>query len=161
MLPDLELADDLWTRGTSHALSAKALTDQAIGEATAQGAQDASQLAFNGKYSVSIHLLIGYAFELLLKAEFLLLGGNPETLRMEIKHDLLQALDAAERSGFQSAISDLRWILQHIREPHHNHQFRYGGPDKIQMPGLETTLPALEVLAKEVGNHLQNSLASR
>ncbi|QLC24623.1 hypothetical protein HFP57_05985 [Parasphingopyxis algicola] len=153
---NVQLADDLWTRGAGHVLGVQALVDAASESAIADGASDVSQMTFNGRHSASIHLLVGFAFELLLKTAFLLHGGNSKDLGPScIGHDLLTALDKAEEVGFQSNCANLRWFVENLREPHKKHWFRYGGPDSVTMPAIELTLPALDALAREVGADLR------
>jgi hypothetical protein len=148
---DRTLADELWTRGASHALSAQALAEFARQEAVSAGAADVEQHAFNGKFSASIHLLIGFSFELLLKSAYILHGGDANALNRNIRHDLLVALEEAEKAGFISSVQNLRWVVECIREPHIEHQFRYGGAEIIEMPGLELSLPTLDGLVRELG----------
>lgn len=147
---DLKLADDLWTRGAAHVLGA----DLLIRESTRNFDQDGvdyDQLVFNGPYSASTHLLIGFAFELLLKAAYLAHGGSPARLGPKgIGHDLEDAYRAAIDVGFCSAVSNLEWLVKNLRLPHLKHHFRYGGPERITMPDFKFTMPALETLAREV-----------
>jgi hypothetical protein len=146
-----KLAEDLWVRGAGHLLGAQGLVSYAKDEAAQCSAEDPDRYVFNGKYSASIHLLVGYAFELLLKAAYLIHGGAPKKLQGGIGHDLVAALDAAEAAGFQSTVANLRWIVENLREPHHTHQFRYGGLADFEMPLLQHSIPALEALVFELG----------
>lgn len=152
---NVELADTLWTRSAGHALSAKVLLEEARLHAKESGAKDIDQAVFNGRYSASIHLLIGYAYELSLKAAFLLHGGQPQEMQREIGHDLVRALNKAEERGFKSAVDNLRWVIERIRDPHQTHQFRYGGRDTFEMAALESSFPRLEQLVNEVCNLIE------
>src|SRR5688500_16995763 len=100
-LMTLKLADGHWTKGASHTLSLRALTDRARMEALDAGAENVQQAVFNGRYSASIHLLAGYALELLLKCACYLYGGEEAKLRSKsMRHDLTALLDEAEALGF-------------------------------------------------------------
>ena len=112
---------------------------------------DEEGAAFTGAYSPSIHLLIGYSFELPLKATYIHHGGDRDSLRRDLGHDLSSALKAARRAGFRTSIENLVWILEHLRDPHRGHEFRYGQREKVTMPAFSLTLPALNALAREVG----------
>lgn len=154
MVASIEIADDLWTRGAGHVLAAQALVEIARQDAVQRNAPDVEQAIFNGKYSASIHLLIGFSYELILKAAYLVNDGEQSKLK-SIGHDLVAALESAQSVGFETSVNNLRWIMDNVREPHLRHHFRYGGPDAIQMPGLELTLPALEILTREIGDMVQ------
>ena len=134
-----------------------ALVDVARQHAAEIDAPDIEQWAFNGNYSASIHLLIGFAFELLLKSAYLLSGGDKANLSQRgIGQDLIKAFDSAEELGFRSDAENLRSILEYLREPHLKHYFRYGGPAQIAMPDLDATLVALHTLAGELQIQLAN-----
>ena len=151
------LIDDLWTRGGAHVIAVGALVDVARQHAAEIDAPDIEQWAFNGNYSASIHLLIGFAFELLLKSAYLLSGGDKANLSQRgIGQDLIKAFDSAEELGFRSDAENLRSILEYLREPHLKHYFRYGGPAQIAMPDLDATLVALHTLAGELQIQLAN-----
>jgi hypothetical protein len=151
---DAELADDLWTMGAGHLIGVKALFEEATRQA--QGGDDVEQKVFNGPHSASIHLLIGYSLELLLKAAYVLNGATRRDLGARgVGHDLLLTLDRAEAAGFRSRTPDLRYVVERLSEMHLKHQFRYGGLERFQMPALEVTLPMLEGLAREIGADLR------
>src|SRR5690242_2528987 len=99
------------------------------------GLHDADAMAFNGDLSPSLHPLMGYSFELLLKAAYVACGGKEKELRA-IGHDLLSCLNRAEKAGSQSKIPELRWIIEQLRTPHLGHQFRYGQNDVVQFAAL-------------------------
>lgn len=148
-----KLIEDLWVRGAGHLLGAKALERTSTDFAVSEAVEDVGKVVFNGPLSASTHLLIGYGFELNLKAMYLLHGGDEAKLwkgKSPIGHDLIAALDAAESCGFWSSVSNLRWILEHLRDSHLGHHFRYGGSSSITIPSLENSLPALEQLTDEV-----------
>ena len=148
---DVDLAKQLWIMGGGHLLGTEAVIERARAYVDEVNADDPEQVIFSGKFSASIHLLIGYAFELLLKSAYLAHGGDPEKLGVRgIGHDLIAALDEAEARGFKSGVEHLRWVVERVREPHLAHQFRYGGMDEFEMPDLKHTLAALNGLAREL-----------
>lgn len=134
-------------------MGAEALRLTSIEVATSQGSEDVDRIAFNGPLSASMHLLIGYGFELNLKAMFLLHKGDETQLwrgPKAIGHDLIAAIDAAESVGFRTSILSLRWVLENLRDSHLAHHWRYGGAPSITIPALETSLPVLQQLTREV-----------
>ena len=147
-----ELARNLWNMGGGHALGAEAVVRQAKDWAKEIGAEDAEKAVFNGKYSASIYLLLGYGFELLLKAAFVALSGDPKLLGVRgIGHDLVKALKAAEESGFRSDAPHLHQIVELLELPHREHQFRYGGMDEFNLPAdVDEVVANLNHLAVEV-----------
>lgn len=146
------LARNLWNMGGGHALGAEAVIRHAEVWACDIGADDPERAVFNGKYSASIYLLLGYAFELLLKAAFVANGGDPGQLGPRgIGHDLGAALNAAEERGFHSDAPHLRQIVELLRSPHREHQFRYGGMDEFPLPAnVSEVLASLHHLASEL-----------
>ena len=156
----IELADDHWTKGASHALSVGALIDRARMEALEAQVEDISQYVFNGRYSAAIHLLVGFSLELLLKSACLLYDGDPNRLRSRaLRHDLVGLLDEAESLGFRPGVVDLRGIAANLREPHLKHQFRYGGAEHAIMPNLEASLQALYGLCDQLKEPIEQALA--
>lgn len=147
-----ELARNLWNMGGGHAIGAEAVIRRAQEWAREIGADDPEKAVFNGKYSASIYLLLGYGFELLLKAAFVSNGGNPRQLGPGgIGHDLAAALKAAEERGFHSSAPRLREIVELLQLPHREHQFRYGGMDDFPLPAnVEEVLANLNHLASEL-----------
>lgn len=132
-------------------MAAEALRLTSIDAAQNEGAEDVEKVAFNGPLSPSLHLLIGYGFELNLKVVFLLLGGEEAELGTKrIGHDLIAALDAAEELGYVSIVPDIRWTLEKLRASHLSHHWRYGGNPTITIPSLEMTIPRLQQLTREV-----------
>lgn len=146
-----KLADSLWTKGAAHAESAKELSKLAAMRAREKNSPDEEGAAFTGTYSPSIHLLIGYSFELLLKAAYTHHGGDRDSLRRDLRHDLSAVLTAATEAGFETRIDSLAWIVKHLRDPHRGNEFRYGQREKVTMPSFSQSLPALDALVREVG----------
>jgi hypothetical protein len=73
--------------------SSQLLYVSAIRHAEERGIKDPERFASNGQFSLSIHYLVGLGFELMLKAAYVLHGGeaDDEHLRRAIGHDLLRA----------------------------------------------------------------------
>lgn len=147
-----ELARNLWNMGGGHAIGAEAVIRRAQEWAREIEADDPEKVVFNGKYSASIYLLLGYGFELLLKAAFVYNGGDSKQLGARgIGHDLVAALNAAEERSFHSGAPRLREIVELLQSPHREHQFRYGGKDDFPMPAdVEEVLANLNHLASEL-----------
>jgi hypothetical protein len=147
-----ELARNLWNMGGGHAIGAEAVIRRAQEWAREIEADDPEKVVFNGKYSASIYLLLGYGFELLLKAAFVYNGGDSKQLGVRgIGHDLVAALNAAEERGFHSGAPRLREIVELLQSPHLEHQFRYGGKDDFPLPAdVEQVLANLNHLASEL-----------
>jgi len=138
--------------GGGHVIGAEAVIRRAHEWAKEIGAEDPEKAVFNGKYSASIYLLLGYGLELLLKAAFVAHGGDPKELGSRgIGHDLKAALKAAEERGFRSNAPHLREIVELLQLPHREHQFRYGGMDEFPMPAaVDEVLANLNELASEL-----------
>ena len=149
---DEELARNLWNMGGGHALGAEAVIHRAQDWAEEIGAEDREKAVFNGKYSASIYLLLGYGFELLLKAAFIAHGGDPKQLGVRgIGHSLGAALKAAEDNGFRSGAPDLHEIIELLEMPHREHHFRYGGMDQFCLPAdVDKVVANLHHLAGEL-----------
>jgi hypothetical protein len=143
------LAETLWTRGAGFALSAQSLAELGRADAVEFGHPDPEKMAFNGRHSASLHLLVGFAFELLLKSAYVQLGGTRDI--RELGHDLVESLNEAEAAGFSFTTPHLRWIVERIRGAHLAHVFRYGGPDTMDLPDHNLTLACLDTLARETG----------
>jgi len=149
---DHELINQLWTRAGGHCKSAHRLAAEAAIEFADR--PNADKLVFNGPYSASIHLLVGFSFELALKTAFLLHGGETTRLangKRGIGHNLTEALNAAEERGFRSSVTNLRWTIEQLAPSHQEHYFRYGGAENVDLPDLATSLPMLNMLVTEVG----------
>ena len=151
------LIDDLFARAYSHCVSAQELAQVARLEAKAIKFPDVERAVYNGRHSPSIHLLTGYAFELLLKVAYLAHGGDVQMLTRRngkgIGHDLVRALDYAEAAGFVSSVEKLRWTVEHLNPMHEQHRFRYGGSDYVEMPSLEISFEVLGKLTTEIAPH--------
>lgn len=149
---NIELARQLWNMGGGHVLGAEAVVRRAQDWAREIQAEDPEKAIFNGKYSASIYLLLGYAFELLLKAAFVAHEGDPGQLGVRgIGHDLGKALTSAQERGFQSAAPNLVEIVDLLRMPHLQHQFRYGGMDNFPLPAnVDAIVASLNHLAAEL-----------
>ncbi|MDP9421673.1 MAG: hypothetical protein M3Q19_02355 [Pseudomonadota bacterium] len=131
-------------------------------EALEAHVEDIQKAVFNGRYSASIHLLAGYSLELLLKCACYLHGGEEGRLRSrKLRHDLTALLDEAEALGYGSAVPNIRWVAENLREPHLNHQFRYGGAEQVAMPELEVTLEVLRGLCIELKGPVEEGLAAQ
>jgi hypothetical protein len=153
---DIGLADGHWTMGKSHLLALGAVIDTARAEAEKAGEIDPEHTVFSGPYSASIHLLAGYALELLLKSACYLHGGEGGVRKLG--HDLTAVLDEAEKLGFVSSAEQLRAVVGYLRAPHLNHQFRYGGADEVAMPDLDATLEVLYCVCHELQDPLEAAM---
>ena len=150
------LAHNLWSKGKGHLWGAIEIEKASRSYAEANEIPDIEQFIFSGKFSVSLHLLLGFASELLTKSAFIVSGGDPDFVRKhENGHDLIRLLDAAEERGFSAPDPHTREVFQHLREPHLNHQFRYGEQAEVAMPDLIHTIPALQLLCDEVQDILK------
>ena len=148
-------ADNLWTKGKSHLCGAIAIEQVSRAYATDHRIHDVEQFIFSGLYSASLHLLLGFAAELLIKTAYILHGGSPRFVsKPGIGHDLIGLLEEAEGKGFVSPDPRTREIFEFLREPHMNHQFRYGVEDEVPMPDLVHTIAALQAMS----NCLQDML---
>jgi hypothetical protein len=132
-------AESLFVVGASHASSARVLDEKG-------GAED-----FNGIYSASAYLLIGYAVELSLKAAFIQLGGTVRQARNDIGHSLKGAFAEAGAKGFTSRVADFPFLIEHFEEPHKTHFFRYmTGREGIEVPYLSAVFGPLEAHLEQV-----------
>lgn len=147
-----ELARNLWNMGGGHVIGAEAVVRRAQEWAKEIKAEDPEKAVFNGKYSASIYLLLGYGLELLLKAAFVAHGGDPKQLGSRgIGHDLGAALKAADEHGLRSGAPHLSKIVELLQLPHREHQFRYGGMDEFDLPAdVDEVLANLSHLASEL-----------
>lgn len=149
---DEELARNLWNMGGAHVIGAEAVVRRAQEWANEINADDPEKAVFNGKFSASIYLLLGYGLELLLKSAFVAHGGDSKLLGSRgIGHDLDAALKAANGAGFKSDAPHLGEIVRLLQEPHREHQFRYGGMDGFELPAnVDEVLNSLNQLASEL-----------
>ena len=149
-------ADNLWMKGKGHLQGAIALEQISRTYAADHDIENTEQFVFSGLYSVSLHLLLGFAAELLTKAAYILHGGPPEFVRKPgIGHDLIGLLDAAEERGLSALDPRTREIFEYLRVPHQNHQFRYGEEDEVPMPDLGHTIPALQTMSNQLQDMLE------
>ena len=149
--PEYSAADNLWTKGKGHLFGVLAIEEVSRAYANEHKIEDVEGFIFSGRYSASLHLLLGFAAELLTKAAYILHGGDPAFVRKPgIGHDLIALLDAAEEKGFVAPDLHTRAIFKYLRKPHLNHQFRYGDQDEVPMLDLIHTIPALQVMSDEL-----------
>jgi hypothetical protein len=157
--PEYGAAHNLWTKGKGHLFGAIAIEQASRAYAVEHGIGDAYQFVFSGQFSASLHMLVAFAAEILLKSAFILHGGDPADVRKpDIRHDLIKLLDAAEGRGFEAPDAQTRAILEYLREPHLKHQFRYGDMPEVPMPGLVHTIPALQLLSNKLQDMLEGTL---
>lgn len=151
-MSNVELARQLHETGRSHALASHELFKAALSYAEEHGIKDRELFAFNGTFSLSIHYLIGLGLELFLKAAYVAHGGQADAkhLRVAIGHDLLTALEMAKAQGFHSEAPHLDELVEHLREPHKAHFFRYDRPNEIALPDVDQTVKAFAVLDDEL-----------
>lgn len=147
-----DYARGLYMSGRSHGLAAHKLFDAAHLEGVAREVNDPEQYAHSGPYSLSIHNLVGLSFELMLKAAYVASGGpaDDKHLQLKIGHDLILALNRAEKQGFQSEAPYLRDILKILRKPYKAHYFRYSRPNAFALPEIDPVVQALDALDYEL-----------
>jgi hypothetical protein len=149
----MDLAKLLFHTGRQHAGAACLLYRAAIQYAAEEGVGDPVSEGLNGPNSLSIQYLLGLGLELILKAAIVV--GDPTTdarfLQFEVGHDLVKALDEAEKRGFASAAPHLRDIVTLLRDPFAKHWFRYQRPDQFKLPGdFDQVVQTLQVLEVEM-----------
>lgn len=147
----IEIARSLYEGARAHALSGELLYNAAMGKASDEGNLDPATSVFNGTYSLSINYLIGLSLELYLKSAYVFHGGaaDDKSLRA-IGHKLVEALNAAERQGFQSQAPNLREIAEHLNEPFSQHYFRYQRPEQMLLPEVPDVYAAFQALDDEL-----------
>ena len=149
----IDLANELRHTGRSHAAASCLLYRATIQRAEEEKIPDPKSYAFNGPTSLSIQYLLGLGLELMLKAAVVAWDPTVDEkyLKREIGHDLIAALDEAEKRGFASKASHLREILKILREPYMQHWFRYQQPDQFPLPDdFDQIVPVLEILEQEL-----------
>jgi hypothetical protein len=146
------LARQLFETGRAHAVASDLLYRSAILDAADRNLPNPELFAFNGTYSLSTHYLLGLGLELMLKAAIVAWAGpSDEKALKDIGHDLIKALDLAEAVGFRSKAPHLREILSVLQEPFKQHWFRYGRPDRFELPGdFAQVVATLETLDEEL-----------
>lgn len=152
-----DLATELYQSGRAHAGAAcllyRASIDYAKNDEGIQAHEDRITYAFNGPNSLSLHYLLGLGLELMLKAVIAELDPNADEkyLQNKIGHDLLKALDEAEKRGFKSEAQHLGAIVKLLQDPYKEHWFRYKRPAQIPLPGnFDEVVEMLKVFDPEV-----------
>ena len=146
----IELAKELCHTGRSHAAASCLLYRATVEHAVVEGIEDTASHAFNGPNSLSIQYLLGLGLELMLKSAIVACDPDVDAkyLQNKVGHDLVGALDEAEKRGFVSEAPNLREILEVLRAPYKQHWFRYERPEQFQLPAdfdqIVEALPVLE-----------------
>lgn len=151
------LASVLHQNGKAHAEASCLLYSASFDQAEREGVEDRAKYAFNGPYSLSVQYLLGLGLELMLKSAIVAWDpkATAEFLRKEVSHDLVTALDAAERRGFKSQAPHLRELVEILRDPYKQHWFRYERPDQFRLPGdFDQVVETLKVLEGELATKL-------
>lgn len=105
--------------------------------------------------NVPFYLLVGFAFETVLKAAYLHLGGNMDAAKHEVRHSLPKALAYARDQGFQPENEQVAWLVETMEEVHLNHAFRYlTGEDTLKVADATISLDILDDLVAQVGQLL-------
>lgn len=149
----IELARLLYQTGRAHAGAACLLYRAAVHHAAEEGIEDPVSHVFNGQNSLSIQVLLGLGLELMLKSAIAALDESADEafLRKEIGHDLVKALDEAEKRGFASQAPHLGDILNVMQAPYGKHWFRYGRPDQFALPDdFDQVVSTLDVFDQEL-----------
>lgn len=154
-----ELAAQLYRSGKAHTAASCLLYRAAVEYAKSSDEikDDPLDFAFNGTYLLSIHYLLGLGLELLMKA--IIAACDPEAdekyLKTEVGHDLVKALDEAERRGFKSEADHLREMTELLRKPYMQHWLRYKQPAQMPLPGdFDQVVNLLEIFDSEVAAKL-------
>lgn len=107
----------------------------------------------NGRSMALTHYLICLGLELLLKSAYVAYDGPTHKKQLlKIGHDLVLALEEAEKHGFNSKAPRIREITQILREPYMAHYFRYDRPEEIPLPDFVQMVEALQILDGELEN---------
>lgn len=150
----IELAKQLHETGKAHAWAACLLYKASFEYAEDENYEDPQAYAFNGTPSLSTHYLLGLGLELMLKS--IITASDPDAvddqyLRNTIGHDLIKALDDAEKRGFASEAPHLRDLLDLLHDPYKQHWFRYKRPEQMPLPGdFDQVVETLAVFEDEV-----------
>ena len=149
----IELAENLYSSGRSHALSAVHLYRYSLLYAEDEGIEDRESFAFNGVFSLSVHYLLGLGLELMLKAAIVEWSGDADNRQLrDLGHDLPMVLSRAEEEGFRSTAPHLREILNVLNEPFKRHWLRYNRPENFELPGdFNQVTDTLHILDEEIG----------
>lgn len=147
----IEVAQGLFEAGRAHAMSSILLHNAAVQRAIDEEKPDPDKFAFNGTYSISIYYLVCIGLELYLKAAYVHYSGDGSHKALHaIGHDLIAALDEAEKHGFQSAVENLREIADLLRLPHLKHYFRYNTPTEVPLPEIAGVIAAIQIIDDEL-----------
>ena len=151
------LATLLHDTGKAHAEASCLLYRASLEQAERDEIEDRVTYAFNGPFSLSTQYLLGLGIELMLKSA--IVAWDPkvdaEYLRKEISHDLVTALDEAERRGLKSEAPHLREIVEILRDPYKKHWLRYEHPPTFNLPAdFDQIVATLTVLESELANKL-------
>lgn len=155
----IELARNLYESGRCHALSSSLLYRSAIKDGESRDVADPELFAFNGPYSLSMHLLLGLGLELMLKAAILAWNADADSdyLRDEVGHDLTKALGKAMDAGFKSKAPNLDRMVEVLHQPYKEHWFRYERPEQMALPGdYSEIIEALDILDRELESKLRS-----
>lgn len=150
----IERAKDLCHTGRSYGGACCLLYRATIGYASEEGIENPEAYAFNGPNSLAITYLLGLSLELMLKGAVVALDldADGKYLQNKIGHDLVAALDQAERRGFKSRADNLRQLVNVLSEPYRQHWLRYERPDRFDLPdNFDQIVVILETLEEDVG----------
>ena len=111
--------------------------------------------SFNGRFSASIWLLLGFSLELAMKAVIAASGGNEDELRT-LGHDLEKLLERVE--PIMGPLPDLAaFAIRSLALTHRKNWMRYGGAREIDLPQLPVTLTTARTIVdramRDVGLH--------
>lgn len=147
----IEVARSLFEAGRAHAMSSILLHNAAIARAIEDKNPDPEKFAFNGTYSISIYYLVCIGLELYLKAAYVHYSGDGSHKALHaIGHDLVAALDEAEKHGFKSTVENLHEIADLLRLPHLKHYFRYNTPAEVPLPEVAGVIAAIQIIDDEL-----------
>lgn len=128
-------------------MSSILLHNASLERAVAEDHPDPDQFAFNGTYSLSVHYLVCLGLELYLKAAYVHHSGEGSHKALHaIGHDLVAALDAAEKHGFECQVENIREIADLLRLPHLKHYFRYNIPAEMPLPEVGGVIAAIQII---------------
>lgn len=141
-------AETLWTKGSSCQKGAQVILSQALASSDqVKPGHTMEQYVHSGPLSVPLYILVGTAFELLLKCGITLASGEyrRDWLKIKIGHDLTRALKAAREAGFEPQIDGLANAVSYLSKPYSRHFFRYESPSSFNVPDMKQSV---EILAK-------------
>lgn len=143
------LAGDLFRRAFSFGLSAVQLAHVATAIAVEREDTNIEKSVFNGAHSPAIWFLVGFAFELFLKSAIVATGGSAQEIK-SIGHNLVKALEKAEKSGLALSVST-RFSIEVANRAHDGRGengffFRYGDGDGADVETPEAMIASLKEL---------------